>query len=86
MSEAIAILQRYSTRLIQLHVSEANSQSKHDPLSFESILAFRRVSHLVPGNVPAILESRADQDGIDDEIENARKALIVKDVFALTGD
>jgi hypothetical protein len=49
MSEAIAILQRYSTRLRQLHVSEANSQSKHDPLSFESILAFRRVSHLVPG-------------------------------------
>ncbi len=86
MSEAIAILQRYSTRLRQLHVSEVNSQSKHDPLSFESILAFRRVSHLVPENVPAILESRVDQEGIDDEIENARKALSVEDVLALTGD
>jgi hypothetical protein len=61
-------------------------QSKHDPLSFESILAVRRVSHLVPENVPVILESRVDQDGIDDEIENARKALSVEDVRALTGD
>jgi hypothetical protein len=67
-------------------VSEVNSQSKHDPLSFESILAFRRVSHLVPENVPVILESRVDQDGIDAEIQNARKALSVEDVLALTGD
>jgi hypothetical protein len=67
-------------------VSEVNSQSKHDPLSFESSLAFRRVSHLVPENVPVILESRVDQDGIDAEIENARKALNVEDVLALTGD
>jgi hypothetical protein len=40
----------------------------------------------VPENVPVILESRVDQDGIDDEIENARKALSVEDVLALTGD
>ena len=34
-----------------------------------------------------ILESRVDQeDGIDDEIENALKALTVEDVLALTGD
>jgi hypothetical protein len=41
----------------------------------------------VPENIPVILESRVDQDGIDDEeIENARKALSVEDVLALTGD
>jgi sugar phosphate isomerase/epimerase len=85
-SEAAAILQRYGTRLRQLHVSEVNSKSKHDPLAFESILAFRRVSHLVPDQVPVILESRVDQDGIDDEIENARRALSLEDVLALTGD
>jgi hypothetical protein len=86
MSEAAAILQRYSARLRQLHVSEVNSQSKHDPLSFESVLAFRRVAHLVPENTPVILESRVEEDGIDDEIENACKALSVEDVLALTGD
>jgi hypothetical protein len=86
MSEAAAILQRYSARLRQLHVSEVNSQSKHDPLSFESVLAFRRVAHLVPENIPVILESRVEEDGIYDEIENACKALSVEDVLALTGD
>jgi hypothetical protein len=86
MSEAVAILQRHSTRLRQLHLSEVNSQSKHDPLSFESILAFRRVAHLVPETVPVILESRVDQDGIDEEIENARKALSGEGVLALAGD
>jgi hypothetical protein len=40
----------------------------------------------VPENVPVILESRFDQDGIDDEIENARRALSGEDVLALTGD
>jgi hypothetical protein len=85
MSEAAAILQRYSARLRQLHVSEVNSQSKHDPLSFESVLAFRRVAHLVPENTPVILESRVEEDGIDDEIENACKALSVEYVLALTG-
>jgi hypothetical protein len=33
-----------------------------------------------------ILESRVDQDGIEAEIQNARKALSVEDVLALTGD
>jgi len=55
MSEAAAILQRYAARVKQLHVSEVNSQSKHDPLSFESVLAFQKVSHLVPENVPVTL-------------------------------
>ena len=59
-------------------MSEVNSQSKHDPLSFESVLAFRRVAHLVPENTPVILESRVEEDGIDDEIENACKALIYR--------
>ena len=33
MSEAWAILQRFLNRIKQLHVSEVNTQSKHDPIS-----------------------------------------------------
>ena len=44
MSEATAILQHCRKRLKQLHVSEVNTQSKHDPLSLESMLAFQRVA------------------------------------------
>jgi hypothetical protein len=34
----------------QIHVSEVNTQSKHDPLSLESILAFQKVFYLLPPN------------------------------------
>jgi hypothetical protein len=86
MSEASAILHRFRDRIQQLHVSEVNTQSKHDPLSFESILAFHRVSHLVPADVPVILESRVEEPEINGEIESALNALSVDNLLALTGD
>jgi len=86
MSEAAAILQLCKGRLRQLHISEVNSQSKHDPLSFESILAFQRVAHLIPENVPVIVESKVDVDEIREEINSARKALTFPRVLALAGD
>jgi hypothetical protein len=75
MSEAWAILQRFRNRIKQLHVSEVNTQSKHDPISLESILAFQKVSHLVPADVPIILESRVEESEINEEIESALAAL-----------
>ncbi len=84
MSEAAAILQYCKGRLRQLHISEVNSQSKHDPLSFESVLAFRRVAHLVPESVPVIIESRVGEDEVEEEIENVRKALSFQ--LAIAGD
>jgi hypothetical protein len=86
MSEATAILQFCEGRLRQVHISEVNSQSKHDPLSFESILAFQKVAHLIPEGVPVILESRVGEDEVDDEIQNAHKALNFEKVLALAGD
>ena len=86
MSEASAILHRFRDRIRQLHVSEVNTQSKHDPLSFESILAFHKVSHLVPADIPVILESRVEEPEINAEIESALNALSVDNQLALTGD
>jgi hypothetical protein len=62
-------------RLKQLHVSDVNTQSKHDPLSLESMLAFHRVSHLVPPEIPIIMESRVDEAHICEELERAVKSL-----------
>jgi hypothetical protein len=75
MSEAWAILQRFRSRIKQLHVSEVNTQSKHDPISLESILAFQKVSHLLPADAPIILESRVGESEIDEEIQTALDAL-----------
>ena len=86
MSEAWAILQRFRDRIKQLHVSEVNTESKHDPLSLESILAFQKVSHLVPADVPIILESRAEESEINDEIETALAALNPAPQLAIASD
>jgi hypothetical protein len=75
MSQAWAILQRFRDKIKQLHVSEVNTQSKHHPISLESVLAFQKVSHLLPMEAPIILESKVVESGINQEIETALAAL-----------
>lgn len=69
MCEADAILRRFGARLQQIHLSLANSQGGHEPLNYEAMLAFRRVSHLLPENVPIILETPVPAAGIDKELK-----------------
>jgi hypothetical protein len=77
MNEAYLILRAFPDRLRQLHVSEVNSRSTHDPLSSASIGAFRNVASLVPENVPVILESPVQDGDVQQEIAHARLALPV---------
>jgi hypothetical protein len=86
MSEAWAILQSFREKIKQLHVSEVNTQSKHDPISLESILAFQKVSHLLPADVPIILESRVEESEINEEIETALDALNPANRLAFASD
>jgi len=86
MSEASEILQRFHDRIKQLHVSEVNTQSKHDSLSLESTLAFQRVSHLVPADVPIILESRVEESEINEEMRIALAALDPAAQLSVAGD
>ncbi|HWY71934.1 MAG TPA: hypothetical protein VNX88_24925 [Terriglobales bacterium] len=86
MSEAAAILERFGPRIAELHVSEVNSQSKHDPLSLASKIAFQQVAHLLPEDVPVILESRVTEDHVLAEVENAINALRPAVRIALAGD
>lgn len=75
MTEAWAILCHFGSKLRQVHVSEVNTRSKHDPLSFASIHAFQEVAHLIPVEVPLILEAQIAETEIDGEIDRAREAL-----------
>ncbi len=86
MSEAVAILSSFREKLKQLHISEVNAQSKHDPLTLEATMAFQRVSRLIPQDVPIILESRVDETQINSEIENALYALNPASTLAIAGD
>lgn len=86
MSEASEILSRFRDRVQQLHVSEVNSQSRHDRLSFESVLAFQMVSHLLPADAPVILESRVEETEIEAEINRVLEALAPDNQLAIAGD
>lgn len=86
MSEATAIISRFRNRLLQLHVSEVNAESRHDPLTREAVMAFSKVAHLLPRDIPIILESRISEEDIETEIRIAEFALGVPDVVAAVGD
>jgi hypothetical protein len=75
MTEAYIILRAFGLRLRQVHVSEVNSRSKHDALSYSSMVAFREVAQLIPEAVPLILETPVNEKDIEAEIEKVRKAL-----------
>lgn len=75
MSVALEILKSFGTKLRQLHVSEVNTGSQHDPLSFETILAFKKVCSLIPEPIPVIMESRVQPAQLDAEIHRCMEAL-----------
>lgn len=75
MTEAYLILREFGPKLRQVHVSEVNTRSKHDPLSYASILAYQDVAHLIPVNVPLILETPVAEDQMESEIGKVREAL-----------
>jgi len=77
MSVALEILEHFGGRLRQLHVSEVNTNSQHDALTFEAALAFQKVSALIPQYVPVILESRVTPDKVAEEVLNCREALSI---------
>jgi hypothetical protein len=79
MIEATKILREFGARLRQVHVSEVNTRSKHDRVSYASMLAFREVAHLIPERIPLIVESPVGIEDIGAEIAQVRKALPLGD-------
>src|SRR5215472_11331971 len=77
MTEARLILESHGDRLAEVHLSEVNTGSRHDPLSEYAVSAFRSIASLVPENVPVVLETLIHQGQSDvlTEVERARRAL-----------
>jgi hypothetical protein len=75
MTESYSILTMFRTRLRQLHISEVNSSSTHDRLSEASMGAFEKISHLIPADVPVILESPVTAGQVKEEMTHAQTAL-----------
>ena len=74
MTEAYLILKEFASKLRQVHVSEVNTASKHDPLSYVSVLAFQDVARWIPLNVPLIVESPVAIEDMAPEMIKVREA------------
>jgi hypothetical protein len=77
MTEAFLILTAFRNRLVQVHMSEVNSESQHDAISYGAKLSFQQVANMIDEQVPIILESRVGQDAISSEIQSALDSLSV---------
>jgi hypothetical protein len=77
MTEAYFIVRTYASRLRQVHISEVNTRSKHDRLSYSSIMAFQRLAEFIPEDVPLIIESVIDESEIEPELQRVEEALPV---------
>jgi hypothetical protein len=75
MTEAYRILNTFGERVAQVHVSEVNSQSKHDRISLYALAAFRQVADLIPADAPIIVESQVTAALIESELRRAGEAL-----------
>lgn len=75
MVEAELLLQRFRGRIRQLHVSEVNTFSRHERLSYLSYFAIRRVAPLIPADAPVILEARVEPDEVGRELRFAEECL-----------
>ncbi len=78
MTEAFRILSFFQSKLVQVHISEVNSQSQHDSISLGSKLAFQEVASLIPEDIPVIIESRVLESHISQELTHAAEALFVR--------
>ena len=75
MNEAGLLLRTFGDRLKEIHISEVNTRSKHDPLTEGAIYSFQKVSRLIPEFIPIILESPVTEDRVSAEILAAEEAL-----------
>jgi hypothetical protein len=79
MTEAVLLLCAFRDRLAEVHMSQVNTASRHDPISINAVSAFRSVLTSIPEAVPIVLEPLIDQGQSDLEAELQRAS----DVFVV---
>jgi hypothetical protein len=87
MVESYRMLDQHGFRLRQVHMSEVNTASHHEPMSSYAVQAFQRVAGMIPSNIPIILETLIDlgQSDVLTEIGKAAIALTVPHPLAIAG-
>ncbi len=75
MTEAALLVRCFQDRLCEVHMSEVNTASRHDPISMNAVNAFSTVMSTISEDIPIILESLIDQGQSDvaTEIQRANE-------------
>lgn len=75
MTEAVLLLDAFGERLAEIHMSEVNTASRHDPISRNAVAAFSAVLSSIPEDIPIILEPLIDrgQSNAVTEMERAQE-------------
>jgi hypothetical protein len=75
MTEAFRLLDSFGDRLAEVHVSELDAHSRHVRLSRAAIHACREIAHLIPIDVPVIVEAPVRSHEIEDELMAGLEAM-----------
>jgi hypothetical protein len=75
MIEAFLLLEEFRDKIVQVHVSEVDTSSRHDVLSIAAQMAFRQLRSFIPQNAAIIVESRVSEQDIDREAESVANTL-----------
>ena len=54
MTESALLLHAFGDRLAEVHISEVNTASRHDPISQNAVLAFQAVAKYMGQQIPII--------------------------------
>jgi len=57
MTECYLMIKEFNKKLVQLHLSDVTSESKHVRLNEQAIAAYRKILKYLPESLPIILES-----------------------------
>jgi hypothetical protein len=57
MFECFAMIEAFHNRLRQIHLSQVNTNSRHETVSYSALIAFQKVIPFLPNHTPVILEA-----------------------------
>ena len=75
MKNALTIVDKYKSRIGQIHISEVGQDSRHLRISSQAIQDFKKLSSKIPVHVPVILETPVEREEMLHEIKVAENSL-----------
>jgi hypothetical protein len=80
MTECYLMIKEFKEKLVQLHLSDVTSESKHVRLNEQAITAYQKILKYLPDSLPIILESPI-LNGDDQKQKIANEIMLAAELF-----